>query len=113
LVIFPALILDLMKTDRWDGWRRATVEGTVFLAALVAVQWPFATFLMSTASMNRIFGTIYFDYLTPARSYEVRRIFRTQSIGAALQGFAVAWLVAVVSARLGLWWGAAAARVKR
>jgi hypothetical protein len=113
LVIFPALILDLMNTGRWQGWKRAAVEGTVFLAALVAVQWPFASFLMSTASMNRIFGTIYFDYLTPARSYEIRRIFRTEWPGQAAIGFAIAWTMAVVSARLGLWWGAAAARVKR
>jgi len=113
LVIFPALILDLMNTGRWSGWRRAAVEGTVFLAVLVAVQWPFATFLMSTASMNRIFGTIYFDYLTPARSYELRRIFRTQPLGPTAIGLAIAWGIAIVSARLGLSWGAAAARVKR
>ncbi len=87
----------------------------MFLVALLAVQWPFATFLMSTASMNRIFGTIYFDFYTTSHSWEFRRLFypyERTAIGFVLRLFA-ALILGIFSTRLGLAWGGAVARVKR
>ena len=34
-------------------------------AVFIAVQWPFADFLMSPQSRNWVFGTNYFDYNMP------------------------------------------------
>ena len=72
LLIFPALALDLIwqRARGWKPWQIAIVSGIVFIAVLVAVEWPFAKFLLSPLAENRFFGAIYFDYGTPANSYE-------------------------------------------
>ncbi len=64
LIILPALALDLLwqKTQAWKPWKVALVSGFLFIAILAIVEWPFASFLLSKASENRFFGTIYFDY---------------------------------------------------
>jgi hypothetical protein len=113
LLIVPALALDLLRprTERLGLWTRSLVEAAIFLGVLLAAQWPFAIFLMSTASMNRIFGTIYFDFSTPSTSFEFRRLFVHR--GEFAPGLATALAVGVLSTRLGLAWGAAVARVKR
>jgi hypothetical protein len=56
--------LDLLwqRTRDWKPWKIAAVSGFVFIAVLLAVEWPFANFLLSKASENRFFGTIYFDF---------------------------------------------------
>ena len=60
LLIVPALVVDLIL-QRTDGWRpivaRAGRPATAFLAAFIAVQWPFANFLMTPLARNRFFGT--------------------------------------------------------
>src|ERR1700722_2227641 len=64
LIVVPALALDLLwqRVKNWKPWQIALVSGIVFIAVLTAVEWPFANFLMTDASKNRFFGTIYFDY---------------------------------------------------
>jgi hypothetical protein len=64
LLVVPALALDLLQrvTSAWRPWMLAVSGGIVFLVSFVAVQWPFANFLMSPQSRNRIFGTNYFAY---------------------------------------------------
>jgi hypothetical protein len=64
LIIVPALALDLLwqRTRAWKPWKIALLSGFVFMAVLTFVEWPFANFLLSKASENRFFGTIYFDY---------------------------------------------------
>jgi hypothetical protein len=74
LVVVPALAIDLFL-QRSTGWRpiaRAFVGGVVFLMAFVAVQWPFATFLMTPLARNRFFGTEYMDFSTPVQSLYAR-----------------------------------------
>jgi hypothetical protein len=86
LILFPAIALDLLwqRTERWELWKRALISGAMFLAVLVAVEWPFATFLLSKASENRFFGTMYFSYTSVAASTERRRIFSQPSHGLVL-----------------------------
>jgi hypothetical protein len=64
LLMVPGLMLDLLwrATKSWKPWLQAASTGMVFLLGLVASQWPFANFLMSPLSRNRIFGTHYFAY---------------------------------------------------
>ena len=64
LLIIPGLALDLLwrATKAWKPWLQAAATGLVFLVSFVAFQWPFANFLMSPLSRNRIFGTHYFSY---------------------------------------------------
>ena len=70
LLIVPAIALDLLL-QRTGGWRpliRAVVGGLTFFAVFVAVQWPFANFMLTPAARNWVFGGGYLDFATPPRS---------------------------------------------
>ena len=64
LLIVPAIVFDLVRrrVGEWNRWARAAALGAAFLASFLAVQWPFANFLMSPASRNWIFATNNFPY---------------------------------------------------
>jgi hypothetical protein len=106
LVIVPALILDAIepRTAAWTKWRKAAVLGVLFLAMFIAVQWPFATFLVSPASASRFFGTKYFAYFATPNGYDIRHMF--VPIDYAAFGFwmimAEAVVLAMLSTRLGI-----------
>ena len=105
LVIVPALLLDVLepRTAGWRKWAKAAAFGVIFLAAFLAAQWPFATFLVSPASANWFFGTKYFAYFSTPNGYDIRHLF--VPIDYAAFGFwvimAEAVLLAVLSSRLG------------
>jgi hypothetical protein len=108
LMVAPAFALDLLwqRTRSWKLWQTALVSGAVFLAALLLVEWPFASFLMTKAAENRFFGSIYFDYGSTADSYD--RLRRFVPSGGAVElsfGLLRAGLYAAVSAWLGLCFG--------
>jgi len=118
LLIAPAAALDLLwrKTaGRWGAWLQSAVSGSVFLVTLVVVQWPFANFLLSPASRNRWFGTVYFDYNLPPTTYYYCNLFypvdptRTHF----WLGMAAALAAAILTTRLGLAWGGWMRRVQR
>lgn len=105
LVIVPALLLDLLepRTAGWKKWPKAAAFGPIFLLAFIAVQWPFAIFLVSPASSNWFFGTKYFAYFASPNGFDVRHLF--VPIDYAALGFwmimAEAMLFAMLSSRLG------------
>ena len=105
LVIVPALMLDLFepRIAGWKKWPKAAALGVVFLGAFLAVQWPFARFLVSTASANWFFGTKYFAYFATPNGYDIRHLF--VPIDYAAFGFwmimAEAVILAILSTRLG------------
>ncbi|HEX4309872.1 MAG TPA: hypothetical protein VHZ25_07575 [Acidobacteriaceae bacterium] len=116
LLIVPAIVLDLL-------WRRfgqgnklllSLVSGPIFVLTLVAAEWPFATFLMTSAAKNRFFGTGYVDYGTPSWSADVTRHFVDVQHGAVLwTGLGWAMLYAAISVWLGLLLGDWMRKVKR
>ena len=105
LLIAPAILLDLL-------WRRvgdrnklmvAAVSGPLFILALVAVEWPFAGFLMTKASENRFFATGYHDFGIPSWSAEVTRHFVDPEQGWVLwSGLGMAMVYSAISVWLGL-----------
>jgi hypothetical protein len=108
LVIAAAICVDLVRPwIRERGrWFQATVLGSVFLAVMVAVQWPFATFLLSPASRNWFFGTGEFGYSWRPEWATVRHVFvayEPTRAGFAL-GMVIALGCAILSTRLGLGW---------
>jgi len=108
LIIFPALALDLLwtRTKSWKLWQIAIVSGIVFTAVMVAVEWPFGNFLMSHASQNRFFGTMYFDYNARPTSYGFRRLFFQPQYGIELaRGLFIAVLCGIASTWVGLAFG--------
>jgi hypothetical protein len=86
LILVPAFALDLLwqRTKSWKVWQIALVSGFVFVAVMAAVEWPFANFLLSKASENRFFGTMYFDYNAPADGIDRMRQFFHPSHGLPL-----------------------------
>jgi hypothetical protein len=116
LLIVPALAIDLLlaKAEHWKPWLLALVAGPVFVLSFVAVQWPFASFLMSPHAANRFFGTAYVDYMMPSWAEDVRRQFLNPEHGAELwKGLAMAMLYAAISAWLGLALGRWMKRIQR
>ena len=86
LIIVAGFALDLLwqRTRAWKAWQVAVVSGFLFMAVLVAVEWPFAKFLMSHASQNRFFGTGYFQYNARAIGPDRSRVFWRPDHGAKL-----------------------------
>lgn len=116
LLIAPAMVLDLLWQKFGEGNKLlvSAVSGPFFVLALVAVEWPFANFLMSKASENRFFGTGYHDYGTPSWSVEVTRHFFHPQHGVELwTGLLWAMLYAAVSVWLGLMLGDWMRKVRR
>ncbi|SPE33458.1 conserved membrane hypothetical protein [Candidatus Sulfopaludibacter sp. SbA3] len=114
LFVVPALALDLLwqRTGNWSIWRRAVVSGAVFVLALAAVQWPFASFLMTPAARNWFFGTHYFGYYVPATSLYARyQFFPPEPV--FWQEAAAALATAIVTTALGLAWGNWMQKIRR
>ena len=108
LLIVPAFALDLFwqRARSWKPWQIAIVSGILFVAIVFAVEWPFANFLVSKASENRFFGTIYFDYNSQATGFDrMRRFFHPDHGAALLKGLTTATLCAIASTWVGLRFG--------
>ncbi len=102
--LFRQIVLDLLwqRIKSWKAWQIALVSGVVFVAVIVAVEWPFASFLMSKAAANRFFGTIYFDYNSRPNGFDrLRRFFEPVSGMRLFMG--MVW--ASVAATIGTWFG--------
>ncbi|HWZ51800.1 MAG TPA: hypothetical protein VNW54_10080 [Granulicella sp.] len=108
LLLAPALALDLLwqRLRGWRPWQIALLSGFVFIAVLTAVEWPFASFLMTRASENRFFGTMYASYNARFTSFDRMRRFFSPDYGWALGlGLARAALYASLSTWIGLRFG--------
>ena len=108
LIVFPALALDLFwsRVKAWKLWQIALVSGIIFTVVMVAVEWPFANFLMSKASQNRFFGTGYFDYNSRPFGNSRLRLFSHPQYGLPLlRGLTVAAVWAMASTWVGLAFG--------
>ena len=108
LIILPALALDLLwqRLKDWKPWQIALVSGVLFIGVLTAVEWPFANFLLSHASENRFFGTIYFDYNSRADGWDRMRAWFFPDHGWVLaRGLLQAAVFASISTWIGLRFG--------
>lgn len=117
LLIVPALVLDLVWPLMKDAprWQQALFGGVAFLAILVAVEWPFATFLNSPAARNWFFAPNNFPYFAAPESASVRYVFRRMDNSAAefWRNMGLAFLSSVVSMWLGIVFGNWLRRVRR
>jgi hypothetical protein len=117
LLIVPALVTDLLlhRLKHQPSWIKAVSIGPAFLLSFLAVQWPFADFLVSPASRNWVFGTAYFPYMSPAGVlYDPYKFnVKENTPGAFLLTMAIAFAVSLVTTRLGLGWGSWMRKVRR
>ena len=108
LLLAPAFALDLLwqRTRSWKTWQVAALSGVVFTAVLIVVEWPFASFLLSKASENRFFGTIYFDYNSRPDGLDRMRQWLNPATGMVLaRGLAMAAVVGSFGTLLGMKFG--------
>jgi hypothetical protein len=120
LLVVPAIGIDLlMRRVRGHDWWLAVAVGVSFVGLLLAVQWYFAEFLLSPAARNAFFAADRWDYNQRLGDWQYRywNLDRDASgePSAVLlaRGLGIAALTAIVSARIGLWWGSGMARVRR
>ena len=117
LLIVPAILLDLLRTriEPWRKWAQAALLGVVFMVSFLAVQWPFANFLLSPGARNPVFGAIYFDYGMHPQSYYFRHLFLPLEPAAARfrAEMALAFAASIVMTRLGLAMGDWMRRIRR
>jgi hypothetical protein len=115
LLVVPAMAIDLLmrhlRAGPWRDWLLAGAIAVVFLVAFIAVQWPFANFLVSEWARNDFFGSHRMDY--NVRPPIQARWYRLNAPDNLLRGLSIALAFGFVSARLGLWWGNWMARVQR
>ena len=119
LIIAPAICIDLILRrvgDRWNTYKLAPLIGVVFVLAFMAVQWPFATFLVTNpVARGWFFNADNFVYwMSP--TYE-SLTYRFDPAPPGASPFAVQLLIAIaiasVSAGLGLVRGRWMTRVQR
>lgn len=117
LIIAPAIVIDLLwkRIRDWNGWKQAIVLGAAFLGTFMAVQWPFADFLMTKWSGNWVFGTHYQLYMVPANSVFLRPQFYPydKSRVEFWRGMVFALGGAMLTSRIGLAVGAFLRSVRR
>ncbi len=116
LLFIPALALDLLwnRTRDWKPARLAAVSGLLFLAVLVAVQWPFSSFLNSTWAQNWFFHTNIFDYNARPTSINVRHVFVPPDAPSVFwTEILLAAVLGIAATRIGFAWGDWMKRVRR
>ena len=114
LLIVPAVAIDLVMQrgrGRINDWLLALLLSAAFLAAFIAVQWPFADFLMTPAARNFFFASHRMPYsVDPVMQ---ARWYRLNPPDDLVKGLSIALVIGYVSARCGLWWGNWMSRVQR
>ena len=115
LLVAPALVVDVFVNRIPVGagrLRQASIAvgvGIAAMLALAAVQWPFATFLLTEPARNFFFAADQFGFNLAPGPFQYEFWGRPMTAGAAGR----AALIAAVSAVAGLWWGNWMARVRR
>ncbi len=93
-------------------WGLAALLGMAFLAVFFVTQWFFAEFLLSPHARNFFFGVDQWDYSSRVGPWRYR-FWRSDMNPVTPRSLLLAALVAMVSSRLGLWWGNWMARLQR
>jgi hypothetical protein len=114
LLIVPAIAIDLVMQrgrGRINDWLLALLVSAAFLVAFLAVQWPFADFLMTPAARNWFFISHRMPYSVDA-AFQARW-YSLNPPDNLVKGLSIAVVIGYVSARCGLWWGNWMSRVQR
>ena len=118
VVVLPgAIVLDLVLnwfSDRGDTWK-ATAAGAGFLAASLAINWPFGYFLMSRYARNWVFAMNEFGYNMPPSQYHLAWTLRRYETSTTefWIGIVIAFGATILSVRTGMLWGDWMRRIRR
>jgi len=105
LLLVPAVLLDLFWTRAKSLSKlwAAALSGPLFVLSLLAIEWPFASFLMTPASNNRFFATGSHPFSVPSWAPVVQRHFISSGQPSMLiTGLGISMVVATTSVWLGL-----------
>jgi hypothetical protein len=113
LLIVPAFVIDavMRRYGRIGDWKLSMLLACVFLPVFIAVQWPFADFLMSSWSRNWVFATDRMAYMIPPAIQA--RWYQFNAPADLWTGLLIALALAFVSVRVALWRGSWMVRVQR
>ena len=115
MLVLPAAAIDLVMqrlnadSSHKHQWLATLVMGSTFLTVLLLVQWFFAEFMLSPAARNFLLGADQWDYTARLGDWRYRYWGNTATLGSLV----IALIVALVTTRLGLWWGNWMVRVRR
>ena len=114
LLVVPALAIDLVMRRVGPGrdWLLSLLVGLAFLLVFFVTQWFFTEFLLTPHARNFIFGADQWDYSSRLGPWRYR-FWRADTDPVTPRALALAALLAVASARIGLWWGNWMARIRR
>jgi hypothetical protein len=113
LLVVPALAIDLvLRRGPESDWSRAALMGIGFVLLLLAVQWYWSMYLVSPASENFVFGVQRWNYNNRVGAWD-HQFWNIRTSPLTLASVVTAMAIAVAGSRLGLWWGAWMARVRR
>ena len=107
-----AIDLAMQRVGRNHAWLLSLLLGVAFLGSFAVVQWFFAEFLLGPHARNYFFGMDQWDYSSRLGPWRYS-FWRAQSNPVTPSALAIAALIAVASARIGLWWGNWMARLRR
>ena len=116
LVLIPAIGVDLvMQRVRARPHVLAPILSAVFLVLLIAVQWPFATFMLSESARNAFWNAENFVYWLSPTGVEWSRSFVQDPPDAWPFGaqLLLAFAVGTFSSWVGLWFGHWMTKVRR
>lgn len=117
LVLPGAIVLDLVLSrlgNRSETWK-AIAGGAGFLAVTVAVNWPFAYFMMSQYARNWVFAMNEFGYSVPPSDYHLAWVLRRYESTSTefWVGMGIALVATILSVRIGMLWGDWMRRIQR
>ncbi len=116
LLIVPAAAMDWFlqrREGKAAGWLDAVLIGAAFFLLLLAAHWFFSEFQLSPASRNAFFaGDRQWDYSSTPGDWRYE-YWNQEQDPVTPKALGIALLLAVVSTRLGLWWGQWMSKVRR
>jgi hypothetical protein len=109
LLLPGAIALDFVfnwLADRGGFWKSA-IGGSAFMVTSVAVNWPFAYFMMSPHARNWVFAMNEFGYSFAPSDYHLAWELHAyeQTRAEFWVGMVIALVATMISVRLGLLWG--------
>jgi hypothetical protein len=121
ILVVPAIAIDLLlrRFRGQNDWLLAVAIGVAFVALMILVHWFWSEFLLSPAARNSFFASDQWDYTSRLGSWRYEywqphhRASGHGDTGNMLTGAGYATLLAIASARVGLWWGEGMARLRR
>jgi hypothetical protein len=108
LLLPGAIALDFVFNwlgDRGDTWK-SVIGGSAFMAMSLAVNWPFAYFMMSPHARNWVFAMNEFGYSFAPSDYHLAWELRAyeQNRAEFWVGMLIALVATMISVRVGLLW---------